>query len=403
MRLFYYQDPAGNFGDDLNPWLWSRLIPGLLDDDDNCLFVGIGSILDRRIPQAPRKGVFGTGSGYDRLPVIDERWRICCVRGPLTADALGLPAELAITDPAALVRTVAPPQAAKLYPVSFIPHFRTPARTATRGVDLRSACEEAGIHYINPSGAVADVLGDIQSSELVVAEAMHGAIVADALRVPWVPVRLYEHILGLKWWDWCKSLGLDYKPEVLPVEQAATGRGIANFLQHLKSSGRPTLSADRALNTATERLLERLDWLRFGCGERCFNGSMTPTPNPEVFKQTPWLYEMHVALREIATLVPQGRSFILVDELKWGGGEVLAGRHAIPFTEREGEYWGPPPDDETGIREVERLRQAGAHSIVFAWPAFWWLDYYIELHHYLCASFPCVLENKRLIVFRLSP
>jgi hypothetical protein len=36
MKLYYYQDSKGvkNFGDDLNPWLWSKLIPDVLDDDE---------------------------------------------------------------------------------------------------------------------------------------------------------------------------------------------------------------------------------------------------------------------------------------------------------------------------------------------------------------------------------
>ena len=46
MKLVYYQDPKGNFGDDLNPWLWERLLPGRLDDDPSELLVGMGTILE---------------------------------------------------------------------------------------------------------------------------------------------------------------------------------------------------------------------------------------------------------------------------------------------------------------------------------------------------------------------
>ena len=37
---------------------------------------------------------------------------------------------------------------------------------------------------------------------------------------------------------------------------------------------------------------------------------------------------------------------------------------------------GEPPDDRTAIAELERLREAGARFLVFAWPGFLWLDYY---------------------------
>ncbi len=92
MQLHYYRDGIGNFGDDLNAWLWPRLIPDLLDDNPDTLFLGIGTLLNNRLPSRPRKVVFGTGAGYgESLPSLDERWRIYCVRGPLTAMALGLP------------------------------------------------------------------------------------------------------------------------------------------------------------------------------------------------------------------------------------------------------------------------------------------------------------------------
>ena len=49
-------------------------------------------------------------------------------------------------------------------------------------------------------------------SHLVHAEAMHAAIVADALRVPWVPCRMYPQVNIFKWTDWTLSLGLEYQP-----------------------------------------------------------------------------------------------------------------------------------------------------------------------------------------------
>jgi protein-S-isoprenylcysteine O-methyltransferase Ste14 len=107
------------------------------------------------------------------------------------------------------------------------------------------------------------------------------------------------------------------------------------------------------------------------------------------------------AIEEIAVLIPLGEQFILVDQDKWGTDELVAGRRRIPFLEREGQYWGPPEDDETAIRELERLRQAGAGFMVFGWPAFWWLEHYAGLQRHLRSRFRCVLENGRLVVFDL--
>jgi hypothetical protein len=73
----------------------------------------------------------------------------------------------------------------------------------------------------------------------------------------------------------------------------------------------------------------------------------------------------------------------------------------VPFLERNGQFYGPPSDDATAISELERLRVAGASFIAFAWPAFWWLDYYSGLHQHLRSNFRCVLENDRVVLFDL--
>lgn len=115
-----------------------------------------------------------------------------------------------------------------------------------------------------------------------------------------------------------------------------------------------------------------------------------------------WTERLQLATHELSKLIPPGDTFILVDEAQWGG-EGVADRHVIPFLERDGQYWGAPPDDETAIRELERLRRAGASFMVFGWPAFWWLDYYFGLHRHLRSECRCVLKNSNLVVFDLQP
>jgi hypothetical protein len=91
-------------------------------------------------------------------------------------------------------------------------------------------------------------------------------------------------------------------------------------------------------------------------------------------------------------LIPQGGTFILVGEGQWGESAIPPDRRAIPFLKRDGQYWGPPPDDDTAIRELDRLRRSGAELIVFDRPAFWWLDHYRGLRQHLDSQLRCVLK-----------
>jgi hypothetical protein len=74
----------------------------------------------------------------------------------------------------------------------------------------------------------------------------------------------------------------------------------------------------------------------------------------------------------------------------------------VPFTEKDGDYWGPPENDRAAIDELERLRRSGANFIVIGWPAFWWLDCYKSFNSYLRSGFRCILENSRVIAFDLK-
>ncbi len=112
-----------------------------------------------------------------------------------------------------------------------------------------------------------------------------------------------------------------------------------------------------------------------------------------------WLEQVYKTTIELADAIPEGENFIFVDNSEWEGGKVLPRRHNVPFLERNGEFWGPPPDDNTAISELERLRAAGCSFIVFAWPAFWWFDYYASFYKYLKRTYSCVLQGERTVVF----
>lgn len=107
------------------------------------------------------------------------------------------------------------------------------------------------------------------------------------------------------------------------------------------------------------------------------------------------------ALNQIRETTLRGQMVILVNEDQWPC-PTIPQRRVLPFLERDGHYWGLPENDAAGIDELERMQKAGAHFIVFAWPAFWWLDHYKGLHSHLRAHYHCVLENDDLKIFELS-
>lgn len=133
-----------------------------------------------------------------------------------------------------------------------------------------------------------------------------------------------------------------------------------------------------------------------------FLGAEIPdTPFPHANE---WMHQLLAATAELASAVPPGELMVLIDQDAFGK-DFAAGRRAIPFTEREGQYWGPPADGERAVDELTRLCAEGARFVVVGWPAFWWLGSYPELRAHLDARFIRVLDTGRLKVFeaRRSP
>ena len=301
MRLLYFK--ANNFGDELNPIIFNKLIPeAFLDTEDNIDFLGIGSIIGlNKVVHArenSKKIIFGSGASPNYIKSVgpfslDENYEVFCVRGPMTAKLLGLDDSLAITDSAALLRGVIDPVVPqKKFKFSFMPHFESEEL-----YPWKSICEDLGIKYVSPRADPLEVIEIIRSSEVVLAEAMHFAIVADVLRTPWIPLKIYQHIDNFKWNDWCKSLNIaTYQPvELEPIFQrrrnygqvlnqrfetkysiglpkvfrhgvdsisntyvnSIAKRNVRKLEQAMSSS--PQLSKDEILNSKTDLLFEKLE------------------------------------------------------------------------------------------------------------------------------------------------
>lgn len=290
MKLYFYRGVRPNFGDELNWWMWPKIFGEVFDQSTENLFLGIGSILFSSHPESMKKIVFGSGyGGYTAAPRIDEKWDVRFLRGKFTAKALGLSADLAVGDSAILLRSVVdygePRQ--KRHKFSYMPHWESAAIGLWKDV-----CELVGINYIDPCGEIEFVLDEILSSEVVITEAMHGAIVSDALRVPWIAAQPIHSSHRAKWEDWASVLDLKIRMEpirpsgfleLLIAKIGQRGRISSKLQFHGKSlngirhdafviraaeqlqsvaRNEPQLSPDSAIQRAHQRMMDEVAQLK---------------------------------------------------------------------------------------------------------------------------------------------
>ncbi|MGB7484707.1 MAG: polysaccharide pyruvyl transferase family protein [Phormidesmis sp.] len=247
MKCFYDQtsNPSSNFGAALNCWLWPQLSPQMFEGqklleekgdasghssghssghlsghwtESSAVFLGAGTLLnqktiDQALP-ATKLVIFGTGVGYEpSLKAVPISWDIRCLRGPLSAQRLGLPASKAITDSGLLIAQVFEASSARSG-CSFMPQVDHASLAAD---SWQRICQQAGVRYIDPRWPVEKILRLIASSDRLLSESLYGAIAADALRIPWLPIVSSPRIYSFKWQDWCSSLNLFYHPYRLPA------------------------------------------------------------------------------------------------------------------------------------------------------------------------------------------
>ena len=212
MKLYYFSDQNGNFGDDLNPWLWPKLIPEITTaEDDDSWFVGIGTLLNHRLPATGDLHIMGSGVGYGDAMRSDAACHFHALRGFKSAQALSLPDSAVVTDAAVLLRAVGVPHvdlSRERVGVMF-------TGRSLNNFEWERVCQRLGYLFISCHWPVDTVLAEIQRCDVLITEAMHGAIVADALRVPWVPVTCSEGVFSFKWEDWLSSLQLPYQPTII--------------------------------------------------------------------------------------------------------------------------------------------------------------------------------------------
>ncbi len=221
MKLQYHT--GKNFGDAVNPIIFNHYLGNLLDEQTDTVIIGIGSILGlfNKPDDCTKVYIFSSGfaggdeSTYGAPPQLDDSYEVICVRGKRTAKALKISEDLAIADGALLLPLVKPenPSKKKQYQYAYMPHVGT--------LDIydkwKDLIESLGIHFIDPGLDPEIVLSELNQTEVLLTEAMHGAIIADGYRIPWIPVKTIKTVNTFKWQDYCESLDLEYIPHHTPT------------------------------------------------------------------------------------------------------------------------------------------------------------------------------------------
>lgn len=251
MKLIYHK--GKNFGAALNPHIFYRLFPNFFDNDEGKILWGIGSIIGLRQHHSQKKIVFSSGyaagdpSTDGNIPKIDSSWDIRCVRGPLTAKILNIDKKLAVSDGAILLKTYYNDKSEKKHMYSYMPHHVS-FNMYSQWEKLLSDCD---VNLIDPRADVETILREINTTEFLISEAMHGAIAADALRVPWLGVKAYPYINDFKWIDWAASLDMNVYLQVLPSVHED------NFLKKVINNKTKSLMPDILLRNATSYVVRK--------------------------------------------------------------------------------------------------------------------------------------------------
>ncbi|HEV8292066.1 MAG TPA: TylF/MycF/NovP-related O-methyltransferase [Tepidisphaeraceae bacterium] len=113
-----------------------------------------------------------------------------------------------------------------------------------------------------------------------------------------------------------------------------------------------------------------------------------------------WMQQLHLLGQDFLRHIPPSEPVILIDQdvLRH---QLAGGHQVLPFIERDGQYWGPPADDESALAELHRLRQRGVKVVAIAWPAFWFVEQYPRFAAELQSRAKCLLRNERVFLFEL--
>lgn len=288
MKVFHWQSKKGNFGDDLNLWLWPELMGESIHLKPDSTLVGVGTVLSsRHLPDSGSIYVFGSGTGYGNVSkeIYKNYKNIQGVRGPLSAKILKLDPSYILADPAILIPDIIPSSFVNSgsKPVIFIPHIES-----LELANWEEICNKCNIELVNATDDSKAVINKIANASLVLAESMHAAIIADAYRIPWIPVWTSKKISRFKWCDWALAVGAKVKP--IELSSPTFAMKFNNFSAKITAFNDADLkSADFDADVCTSSIIKEYEELvnKRNSGARKLLKKCLNKINPLVMKVSP--------------------------------------------------------------------------------------------------------------------
>lgn len=244
----FWWDGHPNFGDDLTPWLLPRygVLP-IYRRPTAARLAGVGSILEF-LPRSFDGMIWGSGllEGREhRLPNAG----VLAVRGPLTAELIGLREAVPFGDPGILVsRHMRAPK--KRWQLGIVPHGHHRQHEGLRLLMRRCGARACVVNVHQGAGSA---VRQIASCHVVLTTSLHGLVTADAFGVPAVWTTLEPPLSGgdFKFRDYEAALG-QARSRFMPFDDEVT---LDDIVVAARSADAATI---RVMADELEKALRRL-------------------------------------------------------------------------------------------------------------------------------------------------
>ena len=376
----------GNFGDKLTPLLLKHFgVRCEWAPVERAELIGVGSVLEK-VPEDFKATIWTTGFMHEQSRKRFAHAKVRALRGRLTRDHVQniKPETVALGDAGLLCDLFHKP-GAKRYKLGIIPHFVDADDSVVEAI----ANSSREIAIIDICADALDVIASVGGCESIVSSSLHGLILADSLGIPnrWIELnRGPEKITGggFKYRDYYSIFDM-----VAPTADTLShGENLNTILSRFGDYARPGISAIKKV---------LLNTLAAVTGFQPASDAERHRSEEEQRQQ--WAKRLERVRLTLESALPPESVLVLADEDQLGA--TLRFRRVYPFTEREGQYWGPPASDEVALCELSRLRARGANYFAIAFPSFWILEQFPRFADHLRQRFTCELDQEDILIFQL--